>query len=109
MPDIAAIPAELRAQLQRLSLPELMLALAGQPIQNTKDPSKLLSRKAAAVYLGLGESTLRKLLQEGKGPRQRRLGGRIIRFRVSDLIEWLESTNEIGGQGNEKAIKRRKR
>lgn len=99
MADYDRIPPALRAHLQRLSLPELMLALAGQAIQNPKDPSVLLPRKAAAAYLGLGESTLRKLLSEGKGPRQRRLGGRIIRFRVSDLNEWLEAQDQAGGNG----------
>jgi predicted DNA-binding transcriptional regulator AlpA len=47
--------------------------------------------KAAARYLGVGESTLRLWRSRGEGPRFFRAGDKLVRYRRVDLDLWVES------------------
>jgi predicted DNA-binding transcriptional regulator AlpA len=59
----------------------------------TANPEPLLNLAEAAAWLGIGQSTLRLKLYEGKGPISIRLpGSDRWRFRVSDLTAYVESS-----------------
>lgn len=47
-----------------------------------------MSAKDAAEYLNISESTLKRLVKEGKGPKHARLS-RVLSFRQADLDVWL--------------------
>lgn len=49
-----------------------------------------LTRKEAAQYCRLGESTLAKLFVSGGGPAAIKIG-RSVRYAVSDLDRWMNS------------------
>jgi predicted DNA-binding transcriptional regulator AlpA len=51
--------------------------------------AQLTDTKAAADYVGLTGSTLEKQRCFGGGPRYLKLG-RVVRYRISDLDDWLE-------------------
>lgn len=51
----------------------------------------LLNDREAAIYLGMSTSYLRKARRFGQGPTFVRIGMRAIRYRVSDLHEFVES------------------
>jgi excisionase family DNA binding protein len=50
---------------------------------------RLLKTNEAAVYLGLGESTLAKLRLSGGGPIYRKFG-RSVRYASEDLQRWAD-------------------
>jgi excisionase family DNA binding protein len=50
---------------------------------------RLLKTNEAAVYLGLGESTLAKLRLSGGGPVYRKFG-RSVRYASEDLQRWAD-------------------
>lgn len=59
-----------------------------------------LTRKQAAGYLKLGESTLAKLFVSGDGPPAIKIG-RSVRYSSIDLNEWMsakrrKSTSDVG-------------
>jgi hypothetical protein len=57
------------------------------------NPEPLLNLAEAAAWLGIGQSTLRLRLYEGKGPISIRLpGSDRWRFRVSDLTAYVEGS-----------------
>ena len=59
----------------------------------TANPEPLLNLAEAAAWLGIGQSTLRLKLYEGKGPISIRLpGSDRWRFRVSDLTAYVEGS-----------------
>jgi excisionase family DNA binding protein len=49
-----------------------------------------LNERQAARYLGVSAGTLRLWRSEGRSPRFFR-AGKLIRFRLSDLNQWIES------------------
>ena len=49
----------------------------------------ILTTEEAAQYVRLGKPTLERLRLTGNGPRYAKLGGS-VRYRRSDLDEWLE-------------------
>jgi predicted DNA-binding transcriptional regulator AlpA len=55
------------------------------------DAAGLLDRKQLAAFLQIDERSLRRLEREGAIPRPARIGGRIDRWRRSDIDRWLES------------------
>ncbi|MCP1783875.1 helix-turn-helix transcriptional regulator [Bradyrhizobium japonicum] len=62
--------------------------------------STWLTRKEAATYLKLGESTLAKLFVAGGGPIAIKIG-RSVRYAVTDLDAWMisrrrSSTSDLG-------------
>lgn len=52
------------------------------------DLSRLLSTDQAALYLGVAASTLRTYRSRGGGPTATVVGGRSVRYRVTDLDAW---------------------
>ena len=50
---------------------------------------KLLNTREAAERVGLCARTLERLRAAGKGPKSLKIG-RLVRYRVRDLEEWLE-------------------
>jgi excisionase family DNA binding protein len=59
-------------------------------IDNATESPKWLTRKEAATYLRLGESTLAKLFISGDGPPAIKLG-RSVRYASGDLDAWMGS------------------
>lgn len=57
------------------------------------DPDALLTEAEASDLLGLSTRTLQAWRCQGTGPRFVRAGGRAIRYRRRDLIEWMESNS----------------
>jgi excisionase family DNA binding protein len=56
---------------------------------------RLLTTQEAADYLGLSETTLRIWRGEDRGPRWIKINYRTIRYRLSDIDDWLK-TREVG-------------
>jgi len=54
----------------------------------------LLNQKQAAHVLGLSVRTLERHRVAGTGPRWARLG-RLVRYRQSDLTEWVDSNLRV--------------
>jgi excisionase family DNA binding protein len=52
---------------------------------------RLLTQKEVARQLGISGRTLERHRVTGTGPRWLRLG-RLVRYRISDLEEWVESS-----------------
>src|SRR5882757_5944227 len=52
-------------------------------------PSPLMTRQEVADYYGLPFKTLEQWAYVGKGPRFRKVG-RHVRYRLSDVDEWIE-------------------
>ncbi|MBD8030283.1 helix-turn-helix transcriptional regulator [Corynebacterium gallinarum] len=58
---------------------------------------KLLTIGELAALLQISKVSVNELRKNGDGPREVRLGERTIRFRVSDVQEWLtEHAREAG-------------
>lgn len=53
--------------------------------------NRLLCGKEAAELLGVGVRALEAWRYRGTGPRYVGISGRAVRYRQSDLIEWIES------------------
>jgi excisionase family DNA binding protein len=53
-------------------------------------PDSWLTRKQAATYLKLGESTLAKLFVSGGGPPAIKIG-RAVRYSILDLDSWMSN------------------
>ena len=59
-------------------------------MQGDYSPQQLLNQKQAANLLGASEKTLEGWRVKGGGPRFLKQGSRFIRYRMSDLSEWIE-------------------
>ncbi|HTX55285.1 MAG TPA: helix-turn-helix domain-containing protein [Candidatus Baltobacteraceae bacterium] len=55
----------------------------------TKTPDRLVSIAEAAEYLGVSERTVRNMMHDGR-LKGHRLGGRVVRIRLSDIDAALE-------------------
>lgn len=53
------------------------------------DPDRLLTYGEFSKWIGVPESTVRKWVAAGTGPRVLRLG-RHVRIRVTDVLAWLD-------------------
>jgi predicted DNA-binding transcriptional regulator AlpA len=51
---------------------------------------RVLNQKEAAKLLGVSPRTLERHRLTGTGPRFARVGGRLIRYRPSDLADYVE-------------------
>ena len=62
----------------------------------------LLTTKEAAELLGKHYAVLADWRHQGRGPKFIRMGGRSIRYRPSDLLEWIEAnTVEPGAKAGD--------
>ena len=52
---------------------------------------RLLKRPEVEAIVGLGTSSRYRLMKAGKFPRPIRVGTRAVRWRGSDLAQWLDS------------------
>lgn len=52
---------------------------------------QLLNDEEAAAMLGISRSYMRKMRVAGTGPRYAAIGGRAIRYRLTDLWAWVDS------------------
>ena len=57
-----------------------------------QSPNK--DKKHVAAFLGVTVRTIEKLMAEGGLPFYR-LGTRRVRFRLADVMEWMESNNRV--------------
>jgi len=61
---------------------------------------RLLTEQELAELIGVPRKTLQRWRLYNKGPRWRRLGGEqrgLIRYRLVDVLKWLESRPSGGG------------
>lgn len=58
---------------------------------DTSTPERLLTTREVAGLLGLSVNQLTRLWQSGRIPGYVLGDGRIVRFRVSELEQWLQS------------------
>ena len=65
------------------------LSVGPQHIQPTAPEPELLSTKAAAALLGIGERTLWRFSNCGRAPAPIKLGG-AVRYRRRDLLAWID-------------------
>lgn len=63
---------------------------------------EILDTPAAAKFVGLSYSTLTKLRLTGGGPRFLKLG-RSVRYRTTDLAEWLADKARMSTSDNGRA------
>ncbi|GEB23289.1 helix-turn-helix transcriptional regulator [Brevibacterium aurantiacum] len=56
----------------------------------TKNQERLLTRAEAADFLQVDRSTLSRWFQQGRGPRCLYLESRTPRYRLKDLLAYLE-------------------
>jgi len=52
---------------------------------------RYLDTVSAAEFLCLSPDTLRKYRSAGIGPEFHKVNDRVVRYRVSDLVEWINS------------------
>lgn len=57
---------------------------------------RLLCEKEAAQVLGVAPSTLNFWRVQGRGPAFIRLSARCVRYRISDLAQYVESQRVVG-------------
>ena len=50
----------------------------------------LLKTREAAIYLGISSRTLEAMRLRGSGPRYARVGSKCVRYRLCDLIKFVE-------------------
>lgn len=62
-----------------------------QVTAESKEPGELLTRAQIEREFGLRTSYLEKLAHTGGGPCYLKLGRRIVRYRRSDLEQWLDA------------------
>lgn len=61
----------------------------------------LLSTDEASEIIGIGSGTLRAWRSQGKGPKFYKAPGQkgVVRYRVSDLMEWVNSLDQKPAKG----------
>lgn len=55
-----------------------------------QESEPFIDDRAAAKHLSVSAAYLRKLPRTGKGPKFYRIGGKLIRYRISDLDAWIK-------------------
>ena len=53
-------------------------------------PSSFLTRAQLVPILNVSIPTLKRWTTEGKGPRVTHLENRVVRYRVADVLQWME-------------------
>jgi predicted DNA-binding transcriptional regulator AlpA len=65
-----------------------------QPTTNTIEP--LWDKQTTAKYLGISTKSLDRWIATHRGPRARRMGGR-IRYTPADVLAFVENCEALGG------------
>ena len=63
----------------------------------TVNDDHLLDKAAAARYLGVSIKTLDDWIYRRRGPRYVKLGGKLVRYRIEDLLAYVDSCPTGGG------------
>jgi len=58
-------------------------------LETKYDPNQLLKQEAAAEFLSVSPKTLEAWRFQGNGLKFVKRGSRFIRYRVADLVEWV--------------------
>jgi predicted DNA-binding transcriptional regulator AlpA len=66
-----------------------------------EERTRLLDEDEAADYLGLSPRTLQGLRVKGGGPDYIKLGSRAVRYRLSDLEEFIEDRRQSSTSDDE--------
>lgn len=53
-------------------------------------PPKLMNQRQAALFLGVSPRTLENYRLTGEGPKWIRLGKRLVRYKLSDILNYIE-------------------
>ncbi|MBE3604327.1 helix-turn-helix domain-containing protein [bacterium] len=57
---------------------------------NHSEANQMMSGPKAAEFLGVSKKTIENWRQQGKGPRFVRLSRRAVRYRIADLLEFIQ-------------------
>lgn len=68
-----------------------------EPAQTTKEPV-LLTTDDVAVMLRVGRDQVKAWRMAGEGPKYIRLGHRTVRYRRSDVDEWVAEKQDREGE-----------
>jgi predicted DNA-binding transcriptional regulator AlpA len=60
-------------------------------------PSSLITEREAARMLGISSTSLRRWRQAGRGPIARRIGPRALRYRQTDIEDFVSGSRNIVG------------
>jgi len=66
------------------------MSAANQSTDGPNLPDRLLTEKQAARYLGFSPRALQNWRLRGGGPLFVKISNRAVRYRLSDLIQWVE-------------------
>ena len=58
---------------------------------------RLLTRREVEFRVGLGRSTIYRLMGSGKFPRPKRIGGRAVRWPENELDAWIAAQPRSNG------------
>ncbi len=59
-------------------------------------PTQLLTRDEVANYFGLSKRWLEIAATRGQGPPIVRISPRMVRYRIADILDWIESFVDRG-------------
>ena len=61
---------------------------------------RLLSRRRVEVVTGISRSSIYRLKERGDFPQPVRVGRTAVRWKESDIADWMESRPEAGGESS---------
>jgi len=64
-------------------------------MNSSQSYDRLMTEKEVHKILGIGLSTLQQWRLRGKGPKFCRLGGKMIRYRESDVRAYIDNLNSF--------------
>ena len=59
---------------------------------------RLLRRREVEKITGIGRSSIYRLMKKGKFPRGVRIGSKVVRWRLSEIMAWLKSLPVVGDE-----------
>ena len=87
------------AEFAKLIAREVAAELAvGYATERSPPPTESLNTAQAGAFLGLTPGGMETMRKEGRGPRYVRASGKLVRYRIQDLREWMEQHLVDGGQ-----------
>ena len=69
----------------------LPLIIPESAIDTAPEHEGLIDERKAARFFSVSAETLRLYRRRGQGPRFYRIGGRLVRYRMTDLIAWRDT------------------
>ena len=66
------------------------------PYETKAMGDRLLRRRQVEEITGLSRSSIYRLMEEGEFPRPVKVGPKAVRWRLSDILRWLESRPVAG-------------